>query len=129
MAEMSNLQAIKEAALDFLHLTISGQIEEAYQKYVDMRGKHHNVYYPAEFSALKQGMIENQSQFPHKQFNVKHILAEGNLVGVHSNIVLTPGEPGISVVHIFRFEDGKIVEMWDVGQPVPAASPNKEGAF
>jgi len=30
---------------------------------------------------------------------------------------------------LFRFEDGKIVELWDFGQPVPAESPNTDGLF
>ncbi len=47
----------------------------------------------------------------------------------HSHIVLRPGETGISAVHLFRFEGNKIVEMWDCGQPLPADSPNKDGAF
>jgi len=129
MARPSKMQSNKETALDFLKLVIVGQIDEAYEKYIDMSGKHHNVYYPAQFEALKQGMIENHSQFPDKQFMVKHVLAEGNIVAVHSNIVLELGRSGIAVVHIFRFEDGKIVEMWDIGQPVPADSPNEAGAF
>lgn len=129
MAAMNHLQANKETALDFLKLIIIGQIEEAYRKYVDMDGRHHNVYYPEKFSALKQGMLENHAQFPDKQFMVKHVLAEGNLVAVHSNVVLKPGEPGIAAVHIFRIQEGKIVEMWDVGQPVPVDSPNEAGAF
>lgn len=33
------------------------------------------------------------------------------------------------VVHLLRFRGGKIVEIWDCGQPVPADSPNSDGAF
>ena len=35
----------------------------------------------------------------------------------------------IAVVHILRFEGGKIVEMWDIGQEIPADSPNALGMF
>ncbi|HEX9090579.1 MAG TPA: nuclear transport factor 2 family protein [Anaerolineales bacterium] len=129
MAGTNKLQDNKEIALDFLKLVIVGQIDEAYKKYVDMTGQHHNVYYPAQFKALKQGMIENHSQFPDKQFMVKHVVSEGSIVAVHSNIVLKPADPGIAAVHIFRIDAGRIVEMWDIGQPVPADSPNKAGAF
>ena len=129
MEETNKLQANKEIALDFLKLVIVGQINEAYEKYVDITGQHHNVYYPSQFKALKQGMIENHGQFPDKQFKVKHVLADGNIVAVHSHVVLKPGEPGIAVVHIFRIEAGRIVEMWDIGQSVPADSPNKAGPF
>jgi predicted SnoaL-like aldol condensation-catalyzing enzyme len=40
-----------------------------------------------------------------------------------------PDELGGAVVHIFRFEDERIVELWDVGQPVPKESPNQYGMF
>jgi hypothetical protein len=32
-------------------------------------------------------------------------------------------------VHLVRFEAGRIVELWDVGAPVPDTSPNRHGMF
>jgi predicted SnoaL-like aldol condensation-catalyzing enzyme len=129
MTNKSSLQVQKESALDFLHLVVTGSIDEAYDKYVNMRGKHHNVCYSAEFISLKQGMIENNAQFPNKRLMVKNVLGDGNLVAIHSNIVMKMGEPGIATVHIFRFEEGRIVEMWDIGQAIPIDTPNRMGAF
>lgn len=129
MTNRNNLETQKESALDFLQLVVAGSIDEAYNNYVNMYGKHHNVSYSAEFTSLKQGMIENHDQFPKKRLMVKNVVGEGNMVAVHSNLILRPGEPGMAVVHIFRFEGGKIVEMWDVGQPIPIDSPNRLGAF
>jgi predicted SnoaL-like aldol condensation-catalyzing enzyme len=129
MTNRSSIQAQKESAVDFLQLVVAGSIDEAYESYVNMRGKHHNVYYSAEFTSLKRGMIENHTQFPNKRLMVKNVLGDGNLVAVHSNIVIKADEPGIAVVHIFRFEAGRIVEMWDIGQSIPIESPNRMGAF
>lgn len=129
MTNKDSMAAQKESALDFLQLVVAGEIDEAYESYVNMNGKHHNVYYAADFTSLKQGMLENHAQFPTKRIMVKNVVGEGSLVAVHSNIILKPGESGISVVHIFRFERGKIVEMWDVGQAIPLESPNRIGAF
>jgi predicted SnoaL-like aldol condensation-catalyzing enzyme len=129
MTNKSSLQTQKEIAVDFLHLIVAGSIDEAYENYVNMHGKHHNVYYSAEFASLKHGMIENHSQFPTKRLMVKNVLGDGNLVAVHSNLLLKPGEPGMAVVHIFRFDQGKIIEMWDIGQAIPIESPNRLGAF
>jgi predicted SnoaL-like aldol condensation-catalyzing enzyme len=129
MTNRSSIQTQKESAVDFLNLVVAGNIDEAYESYINMHGKHHNVYYAADFASLKQGMIENHTQFPNKRLMVKNVLGDGNLVAVHSNIIMKAGEPGISVVHLFRFENGRIVEMWDVGQAVPANSPNLIGAF
>jgi len=50
-------------------------------------------------------------------------------VAVHSHVVPHPGQAGIAVIHLFRFENGKIAELWDVGQAVEPGSPNSDGAF
>lgn len=125
----SNTQARKQAAVQFLQLVVEGRIDEAYQMHIDMNGKHHIPFFPAGFPALKMGMIENQFQLPTKQLTVKNVLGDGDLVAVHSHIVLRPGESGIAAVHLFRFQGDRIVEMWDCGQPVPADSPNEDGMF
>ena len=119
----------KDAAVKFLQLVVAGQIDEAYRKYVDLRGKHHNPFFPAGFSALKKAMMENHVQFPSKQLTVKNVLGDDDLVAVHSHIVLRPGETGLAAVHLFRFHGDRIMEMWDCGQPLPADSPNEDGAF
>ena len=118
---------LKNITVNFLKLVISGKIDEAYEKYVDMKGKHHNVYFPDGFSSLKDAMKENHKVFPNKLFEIKQSVAEDNMVAVHSHLRL--GEKQMTVVHIFRFENGKIIEMWDVGQEIPANNPNKDGAF
>jgi predicted SnoaL-like aldol condensation-catalyzing enzyme len=122
-------QAYKQAAVQFLKLVVAGRIDEAYDKHADPGGRHHNAYFPAGFPALKKGMLENHDQFPGKKFTIINVLGDGDLVAVHSHVALRPGEPGIAVVHLFRFQDDKIVEMWDVGQAVPPDSPNKDGMF
>lgn len=126
---MIDNNARKQAAVGFLQLVVAGRIDEAYEKHVDLHGKHHNFFFPAGFPALQKAMILNHTQFPNKQFIVKNVLGDGDLVAVHSHIVLRSGGPGIATVHLFRFHEDKIVEMWDVGQPVSADSPNKDGAF
>jgi predicted SnoaL-like aldol condensation-catalyzing enzyme len=129
MTTADNTKASKQAAVRFLRLVVAGRIDEAYERYVDMLGKHHNPFFAAGFPALRKAMNENHARFPGKQLAVKHVLGDGDLVAVHSHIVLQPGEPGLAAVHLFRFRDDKIVEMWDCGQPVPADSPNADGAF
>lgn len=129
MTDKNNVESHKRIAVEFLQLAVAGRIEEAYQKHMDLQGKHHNPFFPAGFPALKKGMIENHVRFPNEQITVKNVLGDGDLVAVHSHVVLSPGEKGISVVHLLRFRGDKIVEMWDCGQPIPADSPNKDGIF
>jgi len=122
-------QINKEIAVKFLKLVVSGKIDEAYHKYVDMKGKHHNTFFPTGFLALREAMKENHEQFPNKKFEIKNVLSDGELTAVHSHLSFKSGEIGMIVVHLFRFKDGKIVEIWDCGQEIKANSPNKDGAF
>ncbi len=126
---MADNTLYKQAAVDFLQLVVAGKIDEAYAKHVNMGGKHHNPFFAAGFPALKQAMIDDQAQSPNKRMSVKNVLSDGDTVAVHSHIVSQIGDPGFATVHIFRFQDDKIVELWDIGQAVPADSPNQDGAF
>lgn len=119
----------KKAALQFLKLVVAGKIDEAYEKFVDINGRHHNTFFHAGFPALREAMKENHAKFPNKQLEVKNVLSDGELVAVHSHLDLKPDEAGLIVVHLFRFKNGKIAEMWDCGQAIQNDSPNKDGAF
>jgi predicted SnoaL-like aldol condensation-catalyzing enzyme len=119
----------KQAAVHFLKLVETGQIEEAYQRYAAVNGKHHNPYFRAGFPALQKGKQANHDQFPNMRLTVKNVIGEGDLVAVHSQVVQSPGEQGMAAVHIFRFEGDKFVEFWDCGEPAPAESQNEDGMF
>ncbi len=119
----------KEAAASFLRLASSGKVKEAYRQYVDASFRHHNPYFPGNAAALSAAMVENAAQFPQKAIEIKHVLADGDLVAVHAHVRLQPGDLGVATIHIFRFEGDRIVELWDVGQAVPESSPNKNGMF
>lgn len=119
----------KERALQFLKLASSGKIDEAYDQFVLPTGKHHSPYFAAGFDALKAAMKENYRQFPEKRVDTKHAIGDGNMVAVHSHVILKPGDLGIATLHLFRFENEKIVEWWDFGQSVLTDSPNADGLF
>src|SRR5208283_1856004 len=119
----------RESAVQFLDLVIEGKIDEAYRRFVNMDGKHHNVFFAAGFATLHEAMKENHVQFPDKRMTVKNVLSDGDLVAVHSRIIPRGGDPGLIAVHLFRFDGGRIAEMWDCGQAIPAESPNRAGAF
>jgi predicted SnoaL-like aldol condensation-catalyzing enzyme len=119
----------KAAAIAFLELASSGKVSDAYSKFVGAEFKHHNPYFEGSAKSLMAGMEENARQNPDKVLEVKRAIAEGDFVAVHSHVKQNPGDLGGSVVHIFRFENGRIVELWDIGQPVPEKSPNLHGMF
>jgi predicted SnoaL-like aldol condensation-catalyzing enzyme len=119
----------KNHAVNYLQLIVSGKIDEAYEKYVSPDLRHHNAYFPGDAESLKQAMKENDAMSPNKIFEVKQVIEEGGMVMVYSHIKQKPEDLGAAVAHIFRFHDGLITEMWDVGQPVPENSPNENGMF
>lgn len=125
MPENSN----KERAVQFLKLASSGEVDEAYNQFVLSTGKHHSPHFAAGFGALKAGMKENSKQFPDKQLSIKHVVGDEDIVAVHSHVVLKPGDLGVATLHLFRFENERIVELWDFSQPVPKESPNTDGLF
>lgn len=117
----------KDSAVYFLKLTACGKVREAYAQFTSAGFRHHNPYFEGSAEALAAGMLENARQFPDKVLEVKHAVTEGDLVAVHSHVRLKPGDPGMALVHIFLFENGRIVELWDLGQPVPEKMPNSMG--
>jgi len=66
---------------------------------------------------------------PELHMDFKRIIAEGEYVVVHSHQKRNPQDRGEAVVDIFRVQDGKLVEHWDVIQPVPAPSINRNTMF
>ena len=56
--------------------------------------------------------------FPEGRNNVKLTIVDEDRIMFHVHSVLTPGEPGRNLVDTFRIRDGKILEHWDVIQPL-----------
>ncbi|MCA1055830.1 nuclear transport factor 2 family protein [Rossellomorea aquimaris] len=119
----------KKSAVSFLELVASGQVREAYDRYADSGFLHHNPYFPGDAASLMRAMEENAAVNPDKVFEVKMAIEEGETVAVHSHVKQHRDDVGAVVVHIFRFRNGRIVELWDVGQPIPEESPNENGVF
>ncbi len=60
---------------------------------------------------------------------IKRVIAEGDLVVLHVNSKSNKKDLGRAVVDIFRLENGKIVEHWDVAQPVPEKLQHQNTMF
>jgi predicted SnoaL-like aldol condensation-catalyzing enzyme len=119
----------KEVATEFLGMVAGGQVEEAYRRCVAEGFRHHNPWFRGDAAALSAGMAQNARQYPGKALEVKQVLQEGDRVAVLSHVRHTPDEPGFAVVHIFRFEGGRIAELWDLAQAVPEGMANENGMF
>ena len=123
------MKTMKEIAVDFLSLASKGRSREAFKLFVGQGFRHHNVYFKGDAESLMTAMEESAKKNPDRIFQVQRILQDGNLAAVHSRIRQKADDPGVAVIHIFRFESGKIVELWDFGQAVPKDTINENGMF
>ncbi|AXG58565.1 hypothetical protein SLCG_7410 [Streptomyces lincolnensis] len=100
-------------------------------RYISEDYIQHNPAAPNGREAIKNFIRDWTARFPDHQYNVKRVLAQGNLVLVHSNPVYEPGTRGTAVVDIFRFDprSGMIAEHWDTVQDVPATTVNGNDMF
>lgn len=76
--------------------------------------------------ALLSGWLPN---VPELRYDIKRIISRDDMVWIHSHVTTGPNDRGMAVVDIFRLEDGKIVEHWDVGATVPETSLNDNTMF
>jgi predicted SnoaL-like aldol condensation-catalyzing enzyme len=119
----------KEIAQNFLKLAASGHSHEGFKLYVHENFKHHNAYFKGDAETLMLAMEESARKNPNKIFTIHHIIEEENLVAVHSHLKQTPTDIGFAVVHILKFKEDKIIELWDLGQQIPSETVNENGMF
>ena len=120
----------KETAVSFLRSIIANRIEEAFMRYIAQKAISHNPFIGGTRESLMMAMKESANVHPHKIIDIQHALSENDMVVVHSHIRMNSDDRGTATVHIFRFDnEGKISEIWDIGQQVPENSPNANGMF
>ena len=120
----------KEAAKSFLQMAATGKVQEGYDRYVAPSFIHHNQYFKGDRQSLLTAMQEAATTTPNKSIDVRYIYEDGDTVITHSLVTRQdPKAPKIAVVHIFRFEQDRVAELWDLGQPIASDSPNVNGMF
>jgi predicted SnoaL-like aldol condensation-catalyzing enzyme len=124
------LEANKKIVREWHELAIDQRKpEEAVAKYIGPHYRQHNpgaTDGPEPFVKIVKWTAQN---YPDFRYELKRIIAEGDYVVLHSHLILKPGDRGTAVVDIFRLENGKIVEHWDVVQDVPEKSANNNTMF
>jgi predicted SnoaL-like aldol condensation-catalyzing enzyme len=104
--------------------------EEAVERYIGSEYIQHNPQAPDGPDAFIQFVTAFTGQFPELTVEIKRAIAEGDLVMTHGLLKTSPDDRGTAAADIFRLdENGKIVEHWDVLQPMPETSANDHPMF
>lgn len=114
----------KENAIAFYKTAYYGEPQKAVDLYVGDVYIQHNP----DVSDGKQGFIDYfnrmQKEYPDKSIEFVRVVAEGDLVALHTHQTWPRNDQYITM-DFFRFdENGKIVEHWDSIQQIPKTSAN-----
>jgi predicted SnoaL-like aldol condensation-catalyzing enzyme len=105
------------------------QPEAAAARYIGDKYIQHNPQAPDGAEAFIQFVRSFAQQFPELSVEIKRAIAEGDFVVTHSLIKTGPDDRGTAAADFFRLEEGKVVEHWDVLQPVPGTAANDNTMF
>lgn len=120
----------KEVVTQFMtQFYVDKKVREAFETWVDPGYIQHNPMAQTGRDAAIQFLEPFFATHPDIHYTIARIIADGNLVAVHSHGVFSPGDRGIAIVDILRVEGCKVMEHWDVVQPVPEKSANTNGMF
>jgi predicted SnoaL-like aldol condensation-catalyzing enzyme len=108
---------------------VDKKVREAFETWVDPGYIQHNPLAETGRDAAIKFLEPFFATHPDIHYTIARIIADGNLVAVHSHGVFAAGERGLAIVDILRVEGCKVMEHWDVAQPVPEKSANTNGMF
>jgi predicted SnoaL-like aldol condensation-catalyzing enzyme len=118
----------KQIVREFYDLIINKKDFDAAKKYMGTRYKQHNPLVKDGPEGLEEFITFLRANFPNAKSKIKSVFADGDYVILH---VLSYRTPSLkrAIVEIFRLENGKIDEHWDVIQEIPETSANPNGMF
>ncbi len=119
----------KQLVVQFYELAINQKDFDAASKFLGPRYTQHNPGAPDGPEGLKGFLKFLKEKFPLSHSEIKRVFADGDYVILHVHSVREPGTRGAAIVDIFKLENGKIVEHWDVRQDVPEKPANSNTMF
>jgi predicted SnoaL-like aldol condensation-catalyzing enzyme len=124
-----DLEANKKAVADFYDLIINKKDFDSARKYIGSRYRQHNPLVADYPEGLEAFITFLKTNYPEAKSEIKRIFADGDHVILHVHSVRAPETAGRAIIEIFRLENGKIEEHWDVIQEIPSESANPNGMF
>jgi predicted SnoaL-like aldol condensation-catalyzing enzyme len=122
--------AAEAAAVGLLDMAFNQRkVAAAFEKYVGLYYRQHNPAAPEGKAPAVEILSKWVAATPTIRYDMKRVISDGDLVVVHSHVTMNPTDRGLAVVDIFRVQKGKVVEHWDVSQPVPEKPANNNTMF
>ena len=128
-ADAQQMEENKKAVVEFYDLAINKKDFEAASKFIGSRYVQHNPRAADGPEGLKAFLAFLREKFPDYHSEIKRVFADGDYVIVQVHNVPTPGSRGNAIIDIFKLENGKVVEHWDVRQEIPEQSANTNTMF
>jgi len=125
----AKLAANKKLVLAFYEQIIGRKDLDGALKYMGATYKQHAPYAADGHDGLRAWLAGFKQAFPDHRYEVKRVIAEGDYVMLHLHGMGGPNPHGESVVDIFRVENGKVVEHWDIIQAIPETADNANSMF
>lgn len=123
-----NEEVNKKLVMDFYQQMFGDKDITAVDRFIGSTYTQHNPMVadgPQAFKDAAKVWFDGQ---PKTKIDVQHIAADKDLVFIHLKNK-NPDGTLKSTIDIFRIENGKIVEHWDVQQDVPKTAANKHPMF
>ena len=126
---LADAESNKKLVLEFYDKALNQKDFEAASKHIGPRYTQHNPVAADGPEGLKAFLGFLREKFPNAKSEIKRVFADGDYVILHVHSVREPGARGSAIVDIFKLENGKVVEHWDVIQPIPEKAANSNGMF
>ncbi|WP_316398456.1 nuclear transport factor 2 family protein [Bradyrhizobium sp. 33ap4] len=128
-ASEAQQEANRKAVLAFYEKGLNQKDADAALAYVDNRYVQHNPGAADGREGFRKFIGFLREKFPNSHSEIKRSFVDGDYVILHVHAVREPGTRGNAIIDIFKLEDGKIVEHWDVAQPIPENPANSNTMF
>ncbi len=125
----AKLEQNKRTVLALYEALIGRKDFEAARQYMGPHYKQHAPYAADGHDGVREWVKGFKAAFPNHRYELKRVIAEGDFVMLHLHGMNGPNPFGESVIDYFRLENGKVVEHWDVIQPIPDKVENANSMF
>ncbi|WP_418655489.1 ester cyclase [Acinetobacter dispersus] len=120
----------KKIVTDFYEgVFLKHQVKQYADRYIWDQYIQHNPNVPDGKAPFVNFFSQKFSNNPQAKNVIKKAIAEGDLVVLHVHSTDNDSDRGRAIIDIFRVENGKIVEHWDVIQNIPEKSQNSNTMF